>query len=216
MHSAGISCHLMIPAHKSRIVLASNRIFALAPVASSPQAQPPNVAFLLPESKGGRVAITPEGAVFLLDAPSSGGGSGCGGGGSSSCPRKLSASALLPPDDDPGSIGRRCMPVLAHDGDHCMRVAAACLLDDDDDNDNADVDNGLQGQPQRAGQCVVIYFAPPPSLPWPLSTCGWAGGGEGTVVRAMGPRSGRRQVACKRTALQAGGSCTRSRAAAMT
>ena len=216
MHSAGISCHLMIPAHKSRIVLASNRIFALAPVASSPQAQPPNVAFLLPESKGGRVAITPEGAVFLLDAPSSGGGSRCGGGGGSSSTRKLSASAPLPSDDDPGSIGRRCMPVLARDGDHCMRVAAACLLDDDDDNDNADVDNGLQGQPQRAGQCVVIYFAPPPLPPMAPIDLRLGGGGGGTVDRAMGPRSGRRQVACKRTAFQAGGSCTRLRAAAMT
>ena len=137
-------CHLMLPARNSRIVLASNRICVLAPVATTPQTHAPNISLLLSEKSGCCVGLTADGVLFGLSAPCS-------------STRNLGTSATHHPHDDPSSVGSRCMPVTARDGMHSMHAAAACIFSE------LDWHQASQAQQPRGGfPVVIVYFAPPP------------------------------------------------------
>lgn len=144
--SQGVSifCHLMLPARNSRIVLASNRICVLAPVATTPQTHAPNISLLLSEKSGCCVGLTTEGVLFGLSAPCN-------------STRNLGTSATHHPHDDPNSVGSRCVPVTPRDGVHSMHASAACIFSELDWHQAPQVQ-----QPRDGALVVVVYFAPPP------------------------------------------------------
>ncbi len=145
----GIFCHLMIPARNSRIILASNRIFALTPIGTVHQTHAPNISLLFSEQNDSCIALTPEGVLFVLNVPSSisDGSSGTG----------ISTTTPSLPRDNLTSIGHRCMPVTALDAHHSMHAASACLL-----NAYRAQQGSQMQQPPISDPAIIIYFAPPP------------------------------------------------------
>ncbi len=143
-----IYCHLMVPARNSRIIIASNRIFALAPIGASHEAYVPSISLLLSEKSGSCIGLTQDGSLFVLNVPSS------------SCSSNRTDTLTTIPSslcDDSNAIGNRCLPVTALEGHHSMHASAACLFS------NFSAHQGSQTQPPRIeSPAIVIYFSPPP------------------------------------------------------
>lgn len=148
-HGINIFGDFMLPAHKSRIILASNRVVVLTPRPAALSIEAPNISLLLASSNTNCIGVTQEGVLFLLDAPSS-------------CCTAPKSSASLPSTSryDLSSAGRRCLPVTARDGHHNMRVTTACLIDD---SGTGNISQGRQAS--FISQTAVLFFAPPPILP---------------------------------------------------
>ncbi len=153
LHGTNIFCHFMMSAHNSRIIIASSGIFVLTPVIGASTKQSINITMLLSETNGKCVGVTQEGVLFVLDAPD------CSGSDSSCTSRPLTATTF-PPSDDHSSIGRRCLPCTARNGQHTMHATAACLYDDGASHE------GPQGRPSSSSShMIVIFFSPPPIIP---------------------------------------------------
>lgn len=149
-HGARIFSQIMMSAQNSRIILASNRIFVLAPIAGPAPAQAPNVCMLLSEKNGSCVGVTDDGVLYELQPAHD-----CS---SNINPHKHSTSASTSPFcDNLTSLGRRCTPAAAHDGPHTMFATAACLLDD--------AATERISQLSSSSKIAVIYFSPPPISP---------------------------------------------------
>jgi hypothetical protein len=176
----------MFPARNSRIILASNSIHVLAPVTGNVSRQAVNITLLLSEKNGRCIGVTQEGEVFALDAPN---GSRSSSSSSSriSSTHRLSTARTVSPCDDHSSIGRRCMPLTARDGQHNMIATAACLYQ------NAAIDATARIlQPSSSNDVVVLFFASPPILPMaPIDLrVGGTAGRDGVIKGTPAPRSG--------------------------
>ena len=150
-HGARIFSQIMMSAQNSRIILASNRIFVLAPIAGPAPAQAPNVCMLLSEKNGSCVGVTDDGVLYELQPAHD-----CS---STINPHKHSTSASTSPFcDHQTSLGRRCTPAAAHDGPHnTMFATAACLLDD--------AATERISQLSSSSKIAVVFFSPPQVSP---------------------------------------------------
>ncbi len=184
-HGTSIHAHLMFPARNSRIILASNCIHVLAPVTGNVLRHAVNITLLLSEKNGRCIGVTQEGEVFVLDAPN--GSSSSSSSSQINSTHRLSTTRTVSPCDDHSSIGRRCMPVTARDGQHNMIATAACLYH------NTAIDATARIlQPSNSNDVVVLFFASPPILPMaPIDLrVGSTSGRDGVVKGTPAPRSG--------------------------
>lgn len=152
-HGARVFSHIMTTAQSSRIILASNRIFLLAPISGTAPAQAPNVCMLLSEKNGSCVGVTNDGVLYELQPAHD-----CS---SNINFHKHSTSSFTSHfSDSQTSLGRRCTPAAAHDGPHTMCATAACLL-----HDAAVTANERISQLSSSNQVAVLFFSPPPISP---------------------------------------------------